>query len=81
LGRSTKSTVGAYEKAGFDVKGFKEGYFDQEKPSDKENDSNKAIALARQLAGLPEGSPEKAKAKQDLMQLRKKIVEANNAGK
>jgi hypothetical protein len=81
LGRSTKSTVGAYEKAGFDVKGFKEGYFDQEKPSDKESDSNKAKALASQLAGLPKGSPEEANVRQALMQLRKKIVESNNAGK
>jgi hypothetical protein len=81
LGRSTKSTIGAYEKAGFDVKGFKEGYFDQEKPSDKESDSNKAKSLANQLATLPKGSPEEANVKQALIQLRKKIVESNNAGK
>lgn len=44
LSRSTKSTVGAYEKAGFDVKGFKEGYFDQEKPSvDQEKQSKDSV--------------------------------------
>ena len=44
LGRSTKSTVGAYEKAGFDVKGFKEGYFAQEKPSvDQEKQSKDSV--------------------------------------
>ena len=53
----------------------------EEVVSDKENLNNAATALARQLPTLPEGSPEKAKAKQDLMELRKKIVEANNAGK
>lgn len=53
----------------------------EEVVSDKENLNNAATALARQLPTLPEGSPEKTKAKQDLMELRKKIVEANNAGK
>jgi hypothetical protein len=44
LGRSTKSTLGAYEKAGFDVKGFKEGYFAQEKPSvDQEKQSKDSV--------------------------------------
>lgn len=44
LGRSTKSTLGAYEKAGFDVKGFKEGYFAQERPSvDQEKQSKDSV--------------------------------------
>jgi len=81
LGRSTKSTVGAYEKAGFDVKGFKEGYFDQEKPSDKENLNNQATAIVRLLLTLPKGSPEEVKARQDLIVIREKIVEAQKAGK
>ena len=53
----------------------------EEAVSDKENLTNAATALAKQLATLTKGSPEEAKARQDLMELRKKIVEANNAGK
>jgi hypothetical protein len=53
----------------------------EEVVSDIENLTNAAITLTRQLAGLPEGSPEKAKVKQDLIVIRGKIVEANNAGK
>lgn len=53
----------------------------EEAVSDKQNLTNAATALAKQLATLTKGSPEEAKARQALMELRKKIVEANNAGK
>jgi hypothetical protein len=49
--------------------------------SDKENLNIQATALAKQLATLPKGSPDEAKARQDLMALRGKIVEAQKAGK
>jgi len=49
--------------------------------SDKENLNNQATALAKQLATLPKGSPEEVKARQDLIVIREKIVEAQKVGK
>lgn len=53
----------------------------EEAVSNKENLNNQATALARLLPTLPEGSPEKAKAIKDLIEIRGKIVEAQTAGK
>jgi hypothetical protein len=49
--------------------------------SDKENLNNQATAIARLLPTLPKGSPEEVKARQDLIVIREKIVEAQKAGK
>jgi hypothetical protein len=49
--------------------------------SDKENLNNQATAIARLLPTLPKGSPEEAKARQDLIVIRGKIVEAQKVGK
>jgi hypothetical protein len=53
----------------------------EEAASDKENLNNQATAIARLLPTLPKGSPEEAKARQDLIVIREKIVEAQKAGK
>jgi hypothetical protein len=53
----------------------------EETASDKENLNNQATAIARLLPTLPKGSPEEAKARQDLIVIREKIVEAQKAGK
>lgn len=49
--------------------------------SDKENLNNQATAIVRLLLTLPKGSPEEVKARQDLIVIREKIVEAQKAGK
>lgn len=53
----------------------------EEAASDKENLNNQATAIARLLPTLPKGSPEEAKARQDLIVIRGKIVEAQKVGK
>jgi len=53
----------------------------EEAASDKENLNNQATAIAMLLPTLPKGSPEEAKARQDLIVIREKIVEAQKAGK
>ena len=53
----------------------------EEAVSDKENLVNAATTIAKQLVTLPKGSPEETKARQDLIVIREKIVEAQKAEK
>ena len=77
--RAKNNKFDIWESTNYDVEGLRK--FVKTKPSNEENLSDQAAALAKLLSTLPKGSPEEAKARQDLIVIRGKIVEANNAGK
>jgi hypothetical protein len=77
--RAKNNKFDIWESTNYDVEGLRK--FVKIKPSNEENLSDQATSLARLLSTLQKGSPEEAKARQDLIVIRGKIVEAQKAGK